>query len=126
MTSRDQLEELAKRLKWLNDHAPNYSPGLMSSWIDNVRPELEKAESAIRSLLAQEPVGTIGEENFTQHVMVGVNGWHTLPGLRSVPILFKVLPTSTPLYAGSRCRARRSRRHMGRRSQANSRRDSTE
>jgi hypothetical protein len=99
MTSRDQLEELAKRLKWLNDHAPNYSPGLMSSWIDNVRPELEKAESAIRSLLAQEPVGTIGEENFTQHVMVGVNGWHTLPGLRSVPILFKVLPTSTPLYA---------------------------
>jgi hypothetical protein len=52
----DKLRELVERLKWLDDHAPNYSPGLMSSWIDSMRPELRKAAAALRELIEQKPV----------------------------------------------------------------------
>jgi hypothetical protein len=84
--TRDQLEELAT---WFATYG---NEERSDEWY------LRQAQG-IRELLAQKPVGTIAEENFTQHVMVGVNGWHTLPGPRSAPILFKVLPVGTSLYA---------------------------
>jgi len=55
--TRTHLEELAKRLAWLDTNAPNYSAPLMSSWINNVRPELQKAAAAIRELQAKLPCG---------------------------------------------------------------------